>query len=147
MRKYFYYILTIQLLIDIKSFSGSSTYWYTMALTMVTYREDWNIAFKTSKPPWKVWKYKINIVYLKKNKFNRKRKGSQYCIILFYSKDLPTFNELVIKNSPIKKYNHFRFYWRVSPTPCTSFFMKRKNPLLQCLILIQLCHNNNFNFN
>ena len=33
---------------------------------MVTYTEAWNIAFKTSKPLWKKWKYKINILYILK---------------------------------------------------------------------------------
>ena len=39
----------------------------------------------------------------KTNKLNNRKKGPQYCIISFYSKDIPTFYELVIKNTPVKK--------------------------------------------
>ena len=69
---------------------------------MVTYTEAWNIAIKTSKPLWTIWKYKISI-YLEENKFKGRKKGQQYWIISFYSKDVPTFNELVIKNTLVKK--------------------------------------------
>ena len=31
---------------------------------MVTYTEAWNIAFKTVKPPWKIWKHKSNLLYI-----------------------------------------------------------------------------------
>ena len=30
---------------------------------MVTYTEAWNVAFKTPKSLWKMWKYNINIFY------------------------------------------------------------------------------------
>ena len=33
---------------------------------MVTYTEPWSIAFKTSRPLWKIWKYKTNILYILK---------------------------------------------------------------------------------
>ena len=75
-----------------------------MMVTMVTYTETWNIAFKTSKPAWKIGEYKIkHIVYLEENKFNSRKKGQQYCLISFYPKDMPTFNELVIKSNPVMK--------------------------------------------
>ena len=35
-----------------------------MAVTMVSYTEARNIAFKTSKPLSEIWKYKINIFYI-----------------------------------------------------------------------------------
>ena len=47
--------------------------------------------------------YNQHIVYLEENKLNSRKKGPQYCIILFYSKDIPMFNELVIKNTTVKK--------------------------------------------
>ena len=28
--------------------------------------EAWNIVLKTSKPPWKIWKYKMNILHVLK---------------------------------------------------------------------------------
>ena len=43
-----------------------------MAVTMVTYAEAWNIAFKTLKPPWKTQKHKINIFYKTNLKTERK---------------------------------------------------------------------------
>ena len=43
------------------------------------------------------------ILYLEENKIKDRKKGPQYCIISFYSKDLPTFHELVIKNTLVKK--------------------------------------------
>ena len=46
-----------------------------MAVTMVTYTEAWNIAFETSKPLWKMWKYEINKFYtLKKTNLIAERK-------------------------------------------------------------------------
>ena len=50
--------------------------------------------------------YKIknqHIGYLEESKLNNKKKGSQYCTISFYSEDIPTFNESVIKNTHVKK--------------------------------------------
>ena len=44
--------------------------------TMVTYTEAWNIAFETSKPFWKIWKYKINI-YPEEYKFKGRKKNPQ----------------------------------------------------------------------
>ena len=38
----------------------------------------------------------------RKKQLNSRKKGPQYCIISFYSKDIPTFYELVIKNTPVK---------------------------------------------
>ena len=34
-----------------------------MLVAIVTYTEAWNVAFKTSRPLWKIWKYKINLFY------------------------------------------------------------------------------------
>ena len=31
------------------------------------------------------------------------KRGPQYCIISSYSKDIPTFNELEIRNTPVKE--------------------------------------------
>ena len=45
---------------------------YTMLVTMLTYTK-LNVAFKTAKPFWKIWKYKINIFY--KTNLKAKRKG------------------------------------------------------------------------
>ena len=47
--------------------------------------------FKTSKNPWKIWKYKSW------------KKGPRYYKISFYSKYIHTFNELVIENTQVKK--------------------------------------------
>ena len=47
-----------------------------MTTAMVTYTETWNIAFKTLKPLWKTWKYKIDVFYiLKKIKLKAERKA------------------------------------------------------------------------
>ena len=49
----FHYILTIQLIMkQQKCFWQWYISWYTMAVTMATYKEDWNVAFKASKPLW-----------------------------------------------------------------------------------------------
>ena len=40
--------------------------------------------------------------YLEEKKLNSRKKGLRYCIISFYSKDIPKFNELVIKNTHVK---------------------------------------------
>ena len=62
-----------------------------MVVAIVAYREAWNIAFKTLKLPWKIWKYKSSIyVYLEENEFRDRKEGSQFCIISFYSKYIPT---------------------------------------------------------
>ena len=37
-----------------------------MVVTMVIYTEAWDIAFKTSKPSWKIWKYKTNRLHILK---------------------------------------------------------------------------------
>ena len=71
----------------------------------------------------KTWKYKINI-YLEENKFRGRKKGPQYCIISFYPKHVPTFNELVIKNTPVK---NFYFYGRSSPASWSNLIMRRQN--------------------
>ena len=44
-----------------------------------------------------------HIVYLEENKFRGSKKGPQYCIISFCLKDIPTFSELIIKNTRVKK--------------------------------------------
>ena len=49
-----------------------------MLVTMVTYTESWNIAFKISRTLWKIlnikYKYKINIFYIsKKTNLNAER--------------------------------------------------------------------------
>ena len=47
-----------------------------MAVTMVRYTGDWNIAFKTSKSLWKISKYKIDMLYiLKKTNLEAERKA------------------------------------------------------------------------
>ena len=43
-----------------------------MLVTMVTYTEAWNVAFKTSKPLGKIQKYKINVFYKTNLKAERK---------------------------------------------------------------------------
>ena len=57
--------------------------------------------FKTSLENMKIQNQRI--LYLEENKIKDRKKGPQYCIISFYSKDIPTFNELVIKNTLVKK--------------------------------------------
>ena len=44
-----------------------------------------------------------HIVYLEENKFNSRKKGPQYCIISFYSKDISMFNVLTVKKTLVKK--------------------------------------------
>ena len=39
----------------------------------------------------------------RKKRQKSRKKGPQYWIISFYSKDIPTFNELVIKNTLVKR--------------------------------------------
>ena len=59
----------------------------------------WIQNFKTS-----LRNIKIQNQHILQNKFKgRKNKGLQYLIISFYSKDIPTFNELVIKNTLAKR--------------------------------------------
>ena len=72
----FYYILTNQLVIKHpKIFKQWYILHYTIAVTMVTYTEAWNIELKTSKPLWKKWKRKISIFYiLKKTNLKVERK-------------------------------------------------------------------------
>ena len=60
-------------------------------------------------------RYNQHILYLEENKFKGTNKNPQYCIILFDPNDIPTFNELVIKNTLVKKQDHFCLYGRVSP--------------------------------
>ena len=65
---------------------------------MVRYTRDWNIAFKTWKPPWKIWKYKIDILYILKKKdleAERKVHSTRYSC---FTQDIATFNELVDSN-------------------------------------------------
>ena len=53
--------------------------------------------FKTSKPPWKMSKYKINVLYiLKETHLTVNRKAHSTAKSPFYAKDIPTFNELAI---------------------------------------------------
>ena len=72
----------------------------------------WNIAFKASKPLWKMWKYKINIFYTLK-KTERPTVIDNLVLLKRYT----TFNELVIKNTLVK---NFRFDGRVSPALKTN---------------------------
>ena len=94
-------------------------------------------------------KYKTNIVYLKENTLNIRKKGLQSCIISIYSKDISTFNELVIKNTHVKGKTNFHFYGKVSPVSGTNLIMRRQNLSLQSTFPIKLYHNSNFliNFN
>ena len=87
----FYYILTIELLMKYKNF--------LTVVYIVT-----NVAFKTAKLLWKIWKYKINKFYQTNLKAERKA-----CIISFYSKDISTFNELIIKILLLKDKTIFAF--------------------------------------
>ena len=41
--------------------------------------------------------------YLVEKQLKNRKEGPQYCIILFYAKYIPTFNELIIKNTPVRK--------------------------------------------
>ena len=45
----------------------------------------------------------MKIKNLEENKFKSRKKDPQYCKISFYSKDIPTFNESVIKTTLVKK--------------------------------------------
>ena len=53
--------------------------------------------FKTSLKNMKIENQ--HILYLVENKIKGREKGLQYWIISFYSKDIPTSNELLIKNT------------------------------------------------
>ena len=68
-------------------------WWHTQRLE-VLHSKLWNLSEKYEN---------IKPIYLEENKLNSRKKGPQYCIISFYSKDIPTFNELVNKNTPVKK--------------------------------------------
>ena len=71
---------------------------------MLTDAEAWNIASKSSKTSLKNMKIQNQIfLYLEENKIKHRKKPPEYWIISFYSKDIPTFNELVIKNTLVKK--------------------------------------------
>ena len=77
---------------------------FCTAVKFVTYTEAWNIAFKTWKPLWKMWKYKNpQILYLKENKFKGKKKGQRTIIMgnLILPKRYSIFNELVVKNTRV----------------------------------------------
>ena len=46
-----------------------------MVVTMVTHTEAWNVAYKTLKALWKIWKYKITMFYtMKKTNLMAERK-------------------------------------------------------------------------
>ena len=92
---------------------------------MVTYTEAWNIAFKTSKPVWKIWKYKISMFY----KTNLKVEGKEDSTgVSFYSKDISSFNELLVANTLVKISDHgYKSYSR-------SNFGQRCSMLL-CLVV------------
>ena len=51
------------------------------------------------------------MVYLEENKFKGRKKDPQCCINSFYSKDIPTITESVIKYTPVKK-RPFSFLWK-----------------------------------
>ena len=71
---------------------------------MVSYIEAWKIAFKTYKTSLKNMKIQYqHILYLEENKFKGRKNAPQYWIISFYSKDIRSFNKLVIKNTLVKK--------------------------------------------
>ena len=58
-----------------------------------------------------------HVVYFEENKLSIRKKGPQYCITPFYSKYIAMFNELVIKNTPVKELVNFNFVlstWRIS---------------------------------
>ena len=83
-----------------------------MAVIMLTYTEAWNIELKTSKPLCKKWKNKINIFCIVKKtnlKVERIVHNTGYS---HFTQDIPTFDELVIKNTLVKKLDHFPFYGR-----------------------------------
>ena len=47
-----------------------------MVVTMVTCVTGWDIAMKASKPPWRIWKYKIDILcILKKTNLQPEKKA------------------------------------------------------------------------
>ena len=73
--------------------------------------------FKISLKNMKIWNQDILYILKKTRKRNWEKsiKRSPRCwTISFYSKDIPTFNELVIKNTLVKKQDYFCFYGRVS---------------------------------
>ena len=51
------------------------------------------------------------------NKFKDRKKGPQYCKLSFCSKDIPTFNELVMKNTTFKNKTIFAFMKRFHLSP------------------------------
>ena len=58
---------------------------------------------------WKNMKIYQHVVYFEENKLSIRKKGPQYCITPFYSKDIAMFNELVIKNTTVKELVNFNF--------------------------------------
>ena len=54
--------------------------------------------FKTALQNIKIWNQNVL-----QNKFKGRKKGPKNFIISFYSKDIPSFNELVIKNTLVKR--------------------------------------------
>ena len=97
----FYYIWTIQLLIKYtKFFQQWYILYYAMAVTMVSYTEAWNIELKTSKPLWKMWKYKMKLSTWQKTNLKTERKTITDNLILL--KWYTAFNELIIKNTLVK---------------------------------------------
>ena len=58
----------------------------------------------------------------------------------FYSEDIPTFDELVIINTLVKKKDHFCFNGRLSPASKTNLIMRRLLLSLQSAFPVKLYH-------
>ena len=71
-----------------------------------------------------------HILYCEENKF-KSRENS-------FTQDIPTFDELVIKNTLVKKLDHFPFYGRSSPASKANLIIRRHNLSLQSTFPIKI---------
>ena len=67
-----------------------------------------------------------------------RKKVPQYWINSFYSKDVPTFDKLGLKNTFVKKHDHFRFYEKALPASKTNLIKRRQEVSLQITFPIKL---------
>ena len=101
-----------------------------------------NKSFKTSL---KIWKYKIGLLYIL-NKTNLTTEREAYSTVQSHFTLISAFNESVIKNTLVKKYDHFCLFGRVSPDSWTNIIMRKQNLSRQSNFPIKFYHNSNFGF-
>ena len=80
--------------------------------------------FKTSKNSWQIWKFETIILYIFKERLTVQHFKS------FYFKYIPSFNELIIKNTHVQKISHFLFLWNRFTCLIINSYYKKLEPLI-----------------